>query len=65
MQPCSAGTLGDMARDAFSSLQCCRNASVTARWFRIRIVRGFAVVPNDRATINARSNPIIGARLEW
>jgi len=30
--------------------------------FRIRIVRGF---PIDRATINARSSPIIGTRLEW
>jgi hypothetical protein len=33
--------------------------------FRIQIVRGFSRLPIDRATINARSSPVIGARLEW
>jgi hypothetical protein len=34
-------------------------------FMRIQIVRRFLLFPIDRATINARSSSLVGARLDW
>jgi hypothetical protein len=65
MQPCSGVTVGDISYDAFLFLQCHRNASRIDALLAIQAVRGFPLLPADRATINARASSITGARLEW